>query len=136
MPEDKPIVVAKETTLFFPMLKDEPTIAAALSEPSLAATPKNTPNVHVANSYKSHNRIMRLQLKGKVTILIVYVDDIILTRDYLLEIKRLKEHLALRFEIKDLSPIRYFFGMEVAHSKKGIKIGENIGEVPIDTTQY
>ena len=52
MLEDKPIVVAKETTLFFPMLKDEPTTAAALSEPSLAATPKNTPNVHVSSPIK------------------------------------------------------------------------------------
>ena len=33
---------------------------------------------------------------------------------------RLKKHLALEFEIKDLGPLRYFLGMEVARSRMGI----------------
>ena len=39
---------------------------------------------------------------GLKTILIVYVDDIIITRDNLIEMGRLKKILALEFEVKDL----------------------------------
>lgn len=39
---------------------------------------------------------------GKMAVLIVYVDDIILTRSDGDEMSRLKKHLASEFEIKDL----------------------------------
>ncbi|KAK0600283.1 hypothetical protein LWI29_013364 [Acer saccharum] len=56
---------------------------------------------------------------GKKAILIVYVDNIIFTGDDCDEISRLKEYLAIEFEIKDLGPLKYFLGMEVARSGKG-----------------
>ena len=40
--------------------------------------------------------------EGKVVILVVYVDDIVLTRDDCNELERLKGKLAEEFEIKDL----------------------------------
>jgi hypothetical protein len=61
---------------------------------------------------------------GKIAILIVYVDDIILTRDDVLEMNQLKTSLSSTFEIKDLGSLRYFLGMEVARSKKGIVISQ------------
>lgn len=48
------------------------------------------------------------------------MDDIILTRNNEVEIKEFKEVLAKEFEIKDLGPLRYFLGMEVTQSSKGI----------------
>ena len=75
----------------------------------------------------------------------MYVDDIILTGDYEEEIIKLKELLATKFEIKDLSPLGYFLGMEVARSNKGIVISQRkyildllneigmLGCKPIDT---
>ena len=60
---------------------------------------------------------------GRMTILIVYVDDIILTRDNIGEVERLKV-LATKFEVKDLGQIRYFLGMEVARSRKEISISQ------------
>ncbi|KAG8493501.1 hypothetical protein CXB51_010889 [Gossypium anomalum] len=36
------------------------------------------------------------------------------------EIRHLKEHLALEFEIKDLGPLKYFLGIKVVRSKKGL----------------
>ena len=42
------------------------------------------------------------QRNGKKTILIVYVDDIILTGDDIEEMGRLKKVLATEFEVKDL----------------------------------
>ena len=61
-------------------------------------------------------------MKGKLTIHIVYVDDIIVTGDDIIEIKSLKEVLAREFEIKDVGNLRYFLGMEVARSKEGISV--------------
>ena len=62
--------------------------------------------------------------EGKIVVLIVYVDDIILTSDDSLELERLKKALTREFEIKDLSPLRYFLGMEFARSKKNIFISQ------------
>ena len=59
---------------------------------------------------------------GKVTALIVYVDDIVLTGNDLEEMKLLKNYLAQEFEIKDLGNLIYFLGIEVARSKDGIFI--------------
>ena len=60
---------------------------------------------------------------GKKSILIVYVDDIILTGDDLDELSVLKNYLAKEFEIKDLGFMKYFLGMEVAKfSQSGIVI--------------
>ncbi|RVW47383.1 Retrovirus-related Pol polyprotein from transposon TNT 1-94 [Vitis vinifera] len=61
---------------------------------------------------------------GRMTILIVYVDDIILTGDDIGEVERLKKVLATKFEVKDLGQMRYFLGMEVARSRKGISISQ------------
>ena len=58
--------------------------------------------------------------EGKSAILIVYVDDIILTGDDSMELERLKKVLANDFEIKDLGTLKYFLGMEFARSKKGL----------------
>ena len=58
--------------------------------------------------------------EGKVVILIVYVDDIVLTGDDCNELEKLKGKLAEEFEIKDLGALKYFLGMEFARSKEGI----------------
>ncbi|KAK2992349.1 hypothetical protein RJ640_016803 [Escallonia rubra] len=65
-----------------------------------------------------------LSPNGKFTILIVHVDDIILTGDDCEEMHRLKTILAKQFEIKDLGKLKYFLRMEVARSNKGISISQ------------
>jgi Reverse transcriptase (RNA-dependent DNA polymerase) len=60
------------------------------------------------------NHTMFIQRKGeKICILVVYVDDIVLTGNDLVEMKRLKASLAKEFEMKDLGELRYFLGIEV-----------------------
>ncbi|XP_024026660.1 uncharacterized protein LOC112093094 [Morus notabilis] len=58
--------------------------------------------------------------KGKISIFIVYVDDIILTGDDHEGITDLKKKMARDFEIKDLGMLKYFLGMEFSRSKEGI----------------
>lgn len=51
---------------------------------------------------------LRQTRDGRKKILIAYVDDIILTRDNIKEIERLKRTLAIEFNVKDLGQMRYF----------------------------
>ena len=54
------------------------------------------------------------------TLLIVYIDDIIITDgNDTYGIKELKAFLLGQFHIKNLGKLRYFLGIEVAHSKEG-----------------
>jgi hypothetical protein len=62
--------------------------------------------------------------KQKITILAVYVDDIIITGDDDVEIAKLKECLSQAFEVKDLGKLKYFLGIEVARSSKGIVLSQ------------
>ena len=62
--------------------------------------------------------------KGKIAILIVYVDDIILIGDDLEELTSLKKKMAEDFEIKDLGTLKYFLGMEFARSREGIFVNQ------------
>ena len=55
-------------------------------------------------------------LRGVIALL-VYVDDIIMTRDNLEEREVLKQCLAKMFEIKELGRRKYFLGIKVVHSK-------------------
>lgn len=60
----------------------------------------------------------------KITILAVYVDDIIITGDDEGETTRLKKCLSQAFEVKDLGKLKYFLGIEVARSSKGIALSQ------------
>ena len=56
------------------------------------------------------------------TALIVYVDDIVLIGNSPSEMATIKHTLASHFRIKDLGPLKYFLGFEVAHSNIGISL--------------
>jgi hypothetical protein len=62
--------------------------------------------------------------QSKVTALIVYVDDMIITGDDAEEISRLQEQLSTEFEMKNLEGLKYFLGIEVARSKDGIFLSQ------------
>ena len=53
------------------------------------------------------------QKPGKVTVLIVYVDDMVVIENYPSEIRTLQRQLATNFELKDLGNLKYFLGIEV-----------------------
>lgn len=63
--------------------------------------------------YKPSNGDQTLFIKHqdkKVTILIVYVDYIIITKDNLEEISKLEKNIAREFGMKEPGPLRYVFG--------------------------
>nr|KYP33098.1 Retrovirus-related Pol polyprotein from transposon TNT 1-94 [Cajanus cajan] len=75
--------------------------------------------------YTQSNSDRTLFLKnnqGKITALIIYVDDMIVTRNDPDEISSLHKSLASEFDMKQLGDLKYFLGIEVARSKHGIFI--------------
>lgn len=54
------------------------------------------------------------------TIILVYVDDIILAGNSMYEFTNVKSILHASFKIKDLGQLKYYLGLEVAHSQQGI----------------
>jgi hypothetical protein len=74
-------------------------------------------------SNSDHTLFLKRQL-GKVTALIIYVDDMIITSNESEEISRLQKLLATKFEMKDLRGLKYFLGIEVARSKQGIVLSQ------------
>uniref|UniRef100_A0A2N9F943 Integrase catalytic domain-containing protein n=1 Tax=Fagus sylvatica TaxID=28930 RepID=A0A2N9F943_FAGSY len=54
-----------------------------------------------------------------ITLLLLYVDDMIITSDDVQGIQDLKRFLGQHFEMKDLGPLSYFLGLEVSSSSDG-----------------
>ncbi|XP_070665139.1 uncharacterized mitochondrial protein AtMg00810-like [Malus domestica] len=82
--------------------------------------------LEVAGFKRSHadsSLFVRSSIAGKLVVLI-YVDDLIITGDNISEIKMLKQSLLQKFSIKDLGPLKYFLGIEVATSSKGLFLNQ------------
>jgi len=60
---------------------------------------------------------------GRV-LLLLYVDDMIITGDDTAGIQFVKNHLQRQFQMKDLGLLRYFLGLEVAQGSQGILISQ------------
>nr|GEU75597.1 ribonuclease H-like domain-containing protein [Tanacetum cinerariifolium] len=62
--------------------------------------------------------------KGVFLTLLVYVDDIIITGNIVYEIKEFKVFLKSKFIIKDLGKLKYFLGIKVIDTEKGICLNQ------------
>ncbi|CAM8901660.1 unnamed protein product [Rhodiola kirilowii] len=58
------------------------------------------------------------------TLLLLYVDDMLITGDDLQHIAFVKEHLNTQFLMKDLGPIRYFLGIEFSSTPDGFFLSQ------------
>ncbi|XP_020417916.1 uncharacterized protein LOC109948642 [Prunus persica] len=60
----------------------------------------------------------------RLTVLIVYVDDIVVTGNDTGEQLKLQKYLSQEFEMKDLGDLKYFLGIEVVRSTIGIFLSQ------------
>ncbi|MCH89412.1 retrovirus-related Pol polyprotein from transposon TNT 1-94, partial [Trifolium medium] len=70
----------------------------------------------------SDHSLFTRQTASSFIVLLVYVDDVIIAGTSLDDIQSIKHALHQSFRIKDLGPLKYFLGIEVAHSKAGISL--------------
>ena len=61
---------------------------------------------------------------AQLTVIAVYVDDILIIGSDYEEIQHVKQHLNEKFGIKDLGKLHYFLGLEVSHTAKGILLSQ------------
>ena len=78
-----------------------------------------------SQSEGDHTLFFKHGQDSKLAILIVYVDDIIVTGDDVKEIGNLKRHLTSNFDIKSLGQLTYFLGIEVAYSRAGVVLSQH-----------
>ena len=57
-------------------------------------------------------------------VVLVYVDDIVLAGPFADVLNQVKLNLQQHFKLKDLGVLRYFHGLEIAHSAKGIVLNQ------------
>jgi Reverse transcriptase (RNA-dependent DNA polymerase) len=58
--------------------------------------------------------------KNSTIVVLIYVDDIIITENNDIQIANVKAFLKKKFDIKDLRKLKYFLGIEIAHSNKDL----------------
>ena len=75
---------------------------------------------YMANHYDS-SLFLRRTNKGTI-LLLLYVDDMIITGNDLSGIQEFKDFLSQQFEMKDLRHLSYFLGLEITHSTVGLYI--------------
>lgn len=59
-----------------------------------------------------------------ITVVLIYVDDLLICGKNETEIAHLKEMLTKSFHMKDLGPIRFFLGLEVDRTEAGFFISQ------------
>ena len=61
---------------------------------------------------------------GRLAIVLVYVDDLIVIGAYSEEIQRTRENLPVRFQMKEFGELKHFLGLEVERTKEGLFLGQ------------
>ena len=73
---------------------------------------------------KSDNSLfIRSDSKGQVFI-IIYVDDLVIGGEHLVDIEHIKKLLSSRFEMKDMKELHYFLGIEVIRTPDDIMLSQ------------
>lgn len=60
------------------------------------------------------------KLNGEIVVLLIYVDDLVISGDNRILIAELKDTLMTNFKMKDLGDLKFFLGIEIARSSKGL----------------
>jgi hypothetical protein len=73
---------------------------------------------------KADHSLFTRQAGSTILVVLVYVDDLLVTGNDLASIQQLQQFLSRKFQLKDLGKLKYFLGIEVARSAKGIFINQ------------
>lgn len=68
---------------------------------------------------QADHSLFTLTTHTTITTILVYVEDIPVVGNDLSQIEAFKTVVSTHFESKDLGPLKYFLGIEVAHFPKG-----------------
>ena len=74
---------------------------------------------------KSDHSVFYRNSSSGIILLVVYVDDIVITGSDSKGISSLKSFLQSQFHTKDLGMLRYFLGIDVMRSKHGILLSQS-----------
>ncbi|CAA7404778.1 unnamed protein product [Spirodela intermedia] len=77
-------------------------------------------NLRYNHRNRDHTLFLKHSRSRGVTLLLVYVDDIIISENDKDELKALSQQLSNQFEIKSLEKLKYFLQIKAAYSEKGI----------------
>ena len=58
--------------------------------------------------------------EGKLAIVLVYMDDLIITKDDIKEVHQTIEYLYICFQMKEHGELRHFLGLEIDRTNEGI----------------
>ncbi|XP_070020752.1 uncharacterized mitochondrial protein AtMg00810-like [Nicotiana sylvestris] len=81
----------------------------------------------VQSGYKQspfNHSLFTKQQGGEIVIILVYVDDLMISGSSSNLVNDAKTILHSKFKVKDLGKLRYFLGIEVSRSKKGILLNK------------
>lgn len=73
----------------------------------------------------SDNTVYTKKVGKSLIILVIYVDDLILTGSHPNLINHVKSSLKRKFEMTDLGHLHYFLGLQVLQSKEGISLSQS-----------
>ncbi|XP_022015119.1 uncharacterized mitochondrial protein AtMg00810-like [Helianthus annuus] len=59
-----------------------------------------------------------------MVVVLIYVEDVIIIGNYLTKIQEIKKQLNNEFSVKDLGPLKYFLGIEVAKTQDGLVLSQ------------
>lgn len=69
--------------------------------------------------------VYKKEEKGGMLIVVVYVDDLLVTGTSLQPILQFKGEMATKFEMNDLGKLTYYLGIEVCQDRGGITLRQN-----------
>ena len=73
---------------------------------------------------KSDYSVFYKNFEAGIILLVMYVDDIVITESDMAGISLLKSFVHGQFNIKDLGMLKYFLGVEVMRNKHGIFLSQ------------
>ena len=73
---------------------------------------------------KADYSLFTLTVKDSITLILVYVDDLLITGSCEVQIGQLKSLLCEQFHMKDIGPASYFLGLEIAKTADGLFVSQ------------